>query len=128
MRGRPQDRHLPALRAHQGFPDRNEEGRARNELPGFRIHGIGQGEDQGPRRQVAESIIVYATGNNKISLDLMKAGKVHGIRWESAEADGALALETAIDYFNGLEVQPIRYLPAKVIRPEAVDSYYPAQW
>ncbi|OHE71382.1 MAG: hypothetical protein A2Z99_15395, partial [Treponema sp. GWB1_62_6] len=54
-----------------------------------------------------KDIIVYATGNNKISLDLMKAGKVHGIRWESAEADGALALETAIDYFNGLEVQPI---------------------
>jgi methyl-accepting chemotaxis protein/ABC-type sugar transport system substrate-binding protein len=75
-----------------------------------------------------QDIAVYATGNNKVSLDLMKAGKVHGIRWESAEADGALALETAIDYFNGLEVPPIRYLPAKVIRPEEVDSYYPAQW
>jgi methyl-accepting chemotaxis protein/ABC-type sugar transport system substrate-binding protein len=73
-------------------------------------------------------LIVYATGNNKVSLDLMKAGKVHGIRWESAEADGALALETAIDYFNGLEVAPIRYLPARVIAPSEVDSFYPAQW
>jgi ABC-type sugar transport system substrate-binding protein len=51
-----------------------------------------------------KDVIVYATGNNKVSLDLMKAGKVHGIRWESAEADGALALETAVDYFNGLDV------------------------
>jgi len=75
-----------------------------------------------------KDILVYATGNNKVSLDLMKSGKVHGIRWESAEADGALALETAIDYFNGLEVQPIRYLPAKVITPAEVGSYYPPQW
>jgi methyl-accepting chemotaxis protein/ABC-type sugar transport system substrate-binding protein len=80
--------------------------------------------DAAGRRDLA----VYATGNNKVSLDLMKAGKVHAIRWESAEADGAIALETAIDWFNGLELQPIRYLPAKVIKPEEVDSYYPAQW
>jgi methyl-accepting chemotaxis protein/ABC-type sugar transport system substrate-binding protein len=75
-----------------------------------------------------KDIAVYATGNNKVSLDLMKAGKVHGLRWESAEADGALPIESAIDYFNGLEVPPIRYLPAKVIKPEEVNSYYPAQW
>ena len=75
-----------------------------------------------------KDIVVYVTGNNKVSLDLMKAGKVHGIRWESAEADGALAIESAIDYFNGLEVPPIRYLPAMVIKPEEVESYYPAQW
>jgi methyl-accepting chemotaxis protein/ABC-type sugar transport system substrate-binding protein len=75
-----------------------------------------------------KDITVYATGNNKVSLDLMKAGKVHGIRWESAEADGALPIESAVDYFNGLEVPPIRYLPAKVIKPEEVESYYPAQW
>jgi ABC-type sugar transport system substrate-binding protein len=73
-------------------------------------------------------LLVYVTGNNKVSLDLMKAGKVHGIRWESAEADGAIALETAIDYFNGLDVPPIRYMPAKVIVDAEVDSYYPAQW
>ena len=73
-------------------------------------------------------IVVYATGNNKVSLGLMKERKVHGIRWESAEADGALALETAIDYFNGLEVAPVRYLPAKVIKPEEVEAYFPAQW
>jgi methyl-accepting chemotaxis protein/ABC-type sugar transport system substrate-binding protein len=73
-------------------------------------------------------ITVYVTGNNKVSLELMKRGKVHGIRWESAEADGALALENAIDYFNGLELQPIRYLPAKVIKPEEVDAYFPPQW
>ena len=75
-----------------------------------------------------KDIVVYATGNNAVSLDLMKAGKVHGIRWESAEADGALALETAIDYFNGLEILPIRYLPMKVIRPDQVNDYYPPQW
>jgi methyl-accepting chemotaxis protein/ABC-type sugar transport system substrate-binding protein len=44
-----------------------------------------------------KDMIIYTTGNNKVSLDLMRARKVHGIRWESAEADGALALETAID-------------------------------
>lgn len=73
-------------------------------------------------------ILVYTTGNNKVSLDYMKQGKVQGIRWESAEADGALALETAIDWFNGLNVAPIRYLPAKVISPNEVNKYYPPQW
>jgi methyl-accepting chemotaxis protein/ABC-type sugar transport system substrate-binding protein len=29
-----------------------------------------------------KDLLVYATGNNKVSLDLMKSGKVHGIRWE----------------------------------------------
>jgi methyl-accepting chemotaxis protein/ABC-type sugar transport system substrate-binding protein len=73
-------------------------------------------------------LVVYTTGNSKTALDLMKAGRIHGIRWESPEADGALAMESAIDWFNGLEVMPIRYLPSKVIRPEEVEAYYPAQF
>ena len=75
-----------------------------------------------------DDVLVYVTGNNKISLEYMKQGKVHGIRWESAEADGALALETAIDWFNGLKVAPIRYLPAKIIKPADVRNYFPPQW
>ncbi len=73
-----------------------------------------------------KNILIYVTGNNKISLDYMKAGKVHAIRWESAEADVALAVQVAVNWFNGLEVIPITLLPGFIITPDIVDNYYPA--
>lgn len=60
-----------------------------------------------------DDIKIYTTGNNEYSLKAAKNGKCHGIRWESAEADGAIAIETAVNWFNGLVVDPIRYLPAQ---------------
>ena len=34
----------------------------------------------------------------------------------------------AVDWFNGLDIPPIRYLPMRVIAHSDVDSYFPAQW
>ncbi len=73
-------------------------------------------------------IIIYTTGNNKYSLEMAKTGKCRGIRWESAEADGAIAIETAVNWFNGLIVEPIRYLPMHTITSKDADDYLPAQW
>jgi methyl-accepting chemotaxis protein/ABC-type sugar transport system substrate-binding protein len=73
-------------------------------------------------------IVSVTTGNCKLSLDYMKEGRLHGIAWQSAECDGALAVETAIDWFNGLDVPPVKYLPNLIITRETVERYYPPQW
>ena len=73
-------------------------------------------------------MIIYTTGNNQYSLEMMIKERVHGIRWESAEADGALAIETAVNWFNGLAVDSIRYLPMHTITLKDAAEYLPAQW
>lgn len=75
-----------------------------------------------------DDIMVYTTGNNAYSLDMVKAGKCHGIRWESGEADGALPIETAASWFSGLVIDPVRFLPMHTITRQDVEEYYPAQW
>lgn len=75
-----------------------------------------------------QDMIVYTTGVNKYSIEMTIKERVHGIRWESAEADGALALETAVNWFNGLAVEPIRYLPMHTVTSKDAADYQPAQW
>jgi ABC-type sugar transport system substrate-binding protein len=73
-------------------------------------------------------IVVVAAGNSKIGMDAVKAGDIYAITYQSAEADGAVALKAAADWFNGLPLEPVRYLPKHVITQADVDHYLPAQW
>ena len=73
-------------------------------------------------------IVLTAIGHSKTGLDLMKEGKIQAMTVQSAESDGALAVEAAIDWFNGLDVLPVKYLPMQVITKKDVDLYYPPQW
>ncbi|MHB1484180.1 MAG: sugar ABC transporter substrate-binding protein [Saccharofermentanales bacterium] len=73
-------------------------------------------------------IILVAAGNSKSGMDAVKSGDCYSITYQSAEADGALPIKTAADWFNGKEVEPIRYLPRNLIKKENVDLYLPAQW
>jgi ribose transport system substrate-binding protein len=73
-------------------------------------------------------IVVVAAGNSKVGMDAVKAGELHAITYQSAEADGAVALKAAADWFNGVELEPVRYLPKHVITRGDVDQYMPAQW
>jgi len=75
-----------------------------------------------------EDIIRVSSGNSKITQDLVKEGKLHAITFQSAESDGAIAVETAIDWFNGLDIASVKYLPMGIITKENVEHYYPAQW
>jgi methyl-accepting chemotaxis protein/ABC-type sugar transport system substrate-binding protein len=75
-----------------------------------------------------EDVIVVSSGNSAITQDLVHDGRIKAITWQSAEADGALAMEMAIDWFNGLDIEPIRYLPMRLITRKNVAEYYPAQW
>lgn len=73
-------------------------------------------------------IIVVAAGNSKVGMDGVKAGNIAAITYQSAEADGAVPVKMAADWFNGKEVEPVRYLPKHVITKDDVDKYMPAQW
>jgi ribose transport system substrate-binding protein len=73
-------------------------------------------------------LVVVAAGNSKPGMDLVKAGKLFAITFQTAEGDGALAVKTAADWFNGKSIEPVRYLPKQIITKANVDKFYPAQW
>lgn len=90
----------------------------------------GLGVTQACEEAGRSDILVVAAGNSKVGMDLVKAGKIAGITFQSAEADGAIPVKVAADYFNGVDLgdNPAYYLPQAVITPENVDDYMPAQW
>ncbi len=75
-----------------------------------------------------EDVIVVAAGNSKVGMDLVKDGKLYAITYQTAEGDGALAVKTAADWFNGKEIEPIRNLPQHMITAADVEDFYPPQW
>lgn len=75
-----------------------------------------------------EDIVVIAAGNSKVGMDLVKDGSLYAITYQTAEGDGALAVQTAADWFNGQEIPPVRYLPQHMITIDDVDEFYPPQW
>lgn len=76
-----------------------------------------------------EDMIRVAAGNSKVGMDFIKAGTLHAITYQSAEADGALPMKLAADWFNGKEIaKSVYYLPKHVITAKDVDQYMPAQW
>ena len=76
-----------------------------------------------------EDVIRVAAGNSKVGMDFIKAGALHAVTYQSAEADGALPMKIAADWFCGKEItRPVYYLPKHVITSKDVDQYMPAQW
>lgn len=75
-----------------------------------------------------EDIIVVAAGNSKVGMDLIRDGGLYASTYQTAEGDGALAVKTAADWFNGMDIEPIRYLPQHMITAADVADFYPPQW
>ena len=92
--------------------------------PGECLIGINETLHKYKREDVVRGVF----GNSLISQQFMKESRLQAMIWQSAEGEGAMALEMAIDWFNGLDIAPIRYLPMKVITHDTVDRYFPAQW
>lgn len=75
-----------------------------------------------------EDIIVIAAGNSKVGMDLVKEGSLYAITYQTAEGDGALAVKTAADWFNGKEIPSITNIPQHMITAADVADFYPPQW
>jgi ABC-type sugar transport system substrate-binding protein/AraC-like DNA-binding protein len=70
-----------------------------------------------------EDVIRVGAGSTQKGMRLVKEGKLHAITFQPPQADGALAMKIAVDWFNGLDVQPINYLPKHIITREDVDDF-----
>lgn len=90
----------------------------------------GLGVTQALEEAGRSDVTVVAAGNSKVGMDLVKAGKIYGITFQSAEADGAVPVKVAADYFNGVNLgdNAAFYLPQAVITQDNVEKYLPAQW
>jgi ABC-type sugar transport system substrate-binding protein len=86
--------------------------------------GISEALDRAGR----EDIVVVAAGNSKVGMDLISDGELFAITYQTAEGDGALAVEAAAQWFNGEELPPRINLPQHIITAADVASFYPAQW
>ncbi len=75
-----------------------------------------------------EDIVVIAAGNSKQGMDLVKSGDLFAITYQTAEGDGALAVKTAADWFNGKDIAPVTNLPQHMITIDDVEDFYPPQW
>jgi ribose/xylose/arabinose/galactoside ABC-type transport system permease subunit/ABC-type sugar transport system substrate-binding protein len=104
---------------------------------GKELKGIVSADDSGAQIGINEAIkntrrdgiIRVAAGNSSVGMKFIKEGTLHAITYQSAEADGALPLKLAADWFNGKEIaKPVYYLLKHVITKKDVDEYLPAQW
>lgn len=81
--------------------------------------GINQAVEEGGR----DDVIRVANGATAMGMRFTKEGKLSAITWQPPELDGALPIRTAADWFNGLEVEPIRYLPLYLIDSGNIDEF-----
>ena len=70
-----------------------------------------------------DDVIKVANGSTSIGIRMLKEGRLDAITFQSAELDGALPIQVAVDWFNGLEVPPVRNLPVHILTKDNVEEF-----
>ena len=70
-----------------------------------------------------QDIIVVGAGSSPKGMKMVKDGMLQAITFQPPQADGALPLKIAADWFSGLDIQPINYLPKYIITKDNVDDF-----
>ena len=102
-----------------------------DELKGLVLAGDGfsmTGALEAVKKSGRNDIVIVAAGNSKTGMDSINAGDALAITYQSAEGDGAIAVHAAAEWFEGKELEPVRYLPKHIITQADVDNFMPAQW
>jgi ribose transport system substrate-binding protein len=102
-----------------------------DDLKGLVLAGDGfsmTGALEAVKKAGREDLVIVAAGNSKTGMDSVKAGDALAITYQSAEGDGAIAVQVAAEWFEGKPLAPVRYLPKHIITQADVDEYMPAQW
>ncbi|MBN1817573.1 MAG: substrate-binding domain-containing protein [Sedimentisphaerales bacterium] len=102
-----------------------------DQLQGLVLAGDGftmTGTLEAIRSSQRKDIVIVAAGNSKTGMDAVKAGDALAITYQSAEGDGAIAVYTAAEWFDGNTLPLVRYLPKQIITQANVDQFMPAQW
>ena len=68
-------------------------------------------------------IVRVGAGSTHKGMQLVKEGGLQAITFQSAQADGALAMKLAADWFAGLDIPPIVYLPTHIITRSNVEDF-----
>jgi ABC-type sugar transport system substrate-binding protein/AraC-like DNA-binding protein len=98
---------------------------------GPRLRGIISADDSmaqlGIDRAVAErgrgDLVLVACGATAQGMRRIKDGRLQAITWQPPDLDGALPIQVAVDWFNGLAVEPIRYLPLYLVDEANIDDF-----
>lgn len=101
------------------------------ELRGLILAGDGfsmTGALEAVKKTGRDDLVIVAAGNSKTGMDSIKAGEALAITYQSAEGDGAIAVQAAAEWFAGKSLEPVRYLPKHIITQADVTQYMPAQW
>ncbi len=68
-------------------------------------------------------IVRVSAGSSEYGLDCVKKGTLHAITYQSASIDAATSFKLAADWFEGLLIEPIRYLPVNIITKDNIDDF-----
>jgi ABC-type sugar transport system substrate-binding protein/AraC-like DNA-binding protein len=68
-------------------------------------------------------VVRVGAGSTHKGMQLVKDGGLQAVTFQSAQADGALAMKIAADWFAGLDIPPIVYLPKHVITRKNVEDF-----
>ncbi len=98
---------------------------------GNEVKGIVSADDNlvqlGINKALAEKgrndIKKVANGSTRVGIRMLKKGKLDAMTFQSAELDGALPVQVAVDWFNGLKVPPLKYLPIHILTKENVEEF-----
>jgi len=102
---------------------------------GDRLKGIVSADDAAPvegiMRALAErhreDVVCVANGATRRGFEFLKNGTLKAVTYQSPVMDGMLAVSTAADWFAGIAVEPIRYLPSRIVTPDEADSFLAAR-
>ena len=81
------------------------------------------GIDRGLEEAGRSDVVCVAHGSTRSGLELLRQGKLDALTYQSPEVDGTLSMQVAIDWFNGLHIDPIRYLPKHIITRDDVEDF-----
>jgi ribose transport system substrate-binding protein len=81
------------------------------------------GINEALRKAGREDVVRVGAGSTQKGMGLVKEGRLHAITFQPAQADGALAMKIAVDWFSGLDIQPINYLPKHIITRDNMDDF-----
>ncbi len=70
-----------------------------------------------------KDIIRVCMGSSERALHMVKSGSIHAAAYQSGEMDGALAMQTAADWFNGFKIETVRYLPSLIVNRDNVQDF-----
>ncbi|MGL1892426.1 MAG: substrate-binding domain-containing protein [Spirochaetaceae bacterium] len=98
---------------------------------GDKLNGIFCSDDSnvqlGVNKAISEmgrsDVTCVAIGSTNTGMRLLKDGSLDAITFQKADLDGALPIQVAVDWFNGLKVSPLRYLPIHILTKNNVSDF-----